>query len=71
MSRTREVQEVPQKFDEEDNPIIVEESSNTGGLNAPTLKDLIKRLEKLTSKNNKLRIKIKTKRIKECSSSSE
>jgi hypothetical protein len=71
MSRSREVQEVPQKFDEEDNPIIVEESSNTRGSNAPTLEDPIKRLEKLTSKNNKLRIKIKIKRIKECSSSSE
>jgi hypothetical protein len=71
MSRTREVQEVLQKFDEENNPIIVEESSNTEASNAPTLEDLMKRLEKLTSKNNKLRIKIKTKKTKEGSSSSE
>jgi hypothetical protein len=48
MSRTGEIQEVPQKFDEEGNPITVEEGSKTGASNAPTLEDLMKRLEKLT-----------------------
>jgi hypothetical protein len=71
MWRTREIQEVPQKFDEEGNPITVEEGSKTGASNAPTLEDLLKRLEKLTTKNNKLRRKIKTKRTKGGPSSSE
>jgi hypothetical protein len=35
------------------------------------LEDLMKRLEKLTGKNNKLRRKVKAKRTKRCSSSSE
>jgi hypothetical protein len=48
MSSTGEIQEVPQKFDEEGNPITVEEGSKIGASNAPTLEDLMKRLEKLT-----------------------
>jgi hypothetical protein len=71
MSRTVEIQEVPQKFDEEGNPITIEEGSKTGASNAPTLEDLIKRLEKLRAENNKLKRKIKAKRTKEDSSSSE
>jgi hypothetical protein len=71
MSRTGEIQEVPQKFDEEGNPIIVEEGSKTGASNAPTLEDLLKRLEKLMTENNKLRRKIKAKRAKGGSSSSK
>jgi hypothetical protein len=71
MSRTEEVQEVTQKFDEEDNPVTVEEGSKTEASNAPTLEGFIKKLEKLTSKNNKLRRKIKVKRIKGGSFSSE
>jgi hypothetical protein len=35
-----------------------------GGSNAPSLEDLMKRLEKLTIKNNKLRRKVKAKRTK-------
>jgi septal ring factor EnvC (AmiA/AmiB activator) len=71
MSRTKEIQEVPQKFNEEGNPITVEEGSKMGASNAPTLEDLMKRLEKLTAENNKLRRKIKAKRTKGSSSSSE
>jgi hypothetical protein len=71
MSRTGEIEEVPQKFDEEDNLITVEEGSKTGVSNGPILEDLIKKLEKLTTENNKLRRKIKAKRTKGGSSSSE
>jgi hypothetical protein len=71
MSRTEEIQEVPQKFDEEGNPVTVEEGSKMGASNAPTLEDLMKMLEKLTAENNKLRRKIKTKRTKGGSFSSE
>jgi hypothetical protein len=71
MSRTGEIQEVPQKFDEEGNPITIEEGSKMGVSNAPTLEDLMRRLEKLTTENNKLRRKIKAKRTKGCSSSSK
>jgi hypothetical protein len=71
MSRIREIQEVPQKFDEEGNPITIEEGFKTGASNAPTLEDLMKRLEKLMVENNKLRRKIKSKRTKGGSSSSK
>jgi hypothetical protein len=71
MSRTKEIQEVPQKFNEEGNPITVEEGSKMGASNAPTLEDLMKRLEKLTAENNKLRRTIKAKRTKGDSSWSE
>jgi hypothetical protein len=70
MLRTGEIQEVPQKFNEEGNPITVEEGSKTGASNALTLEDLMERLEKLTVENNKLRRKIKAKRTKGDSSSS-
>jgi hypothetical protein len=71
MPRSGEIQEVPQKFDEEDNPITIEEGSKMGASNAPTLEDLIKSLEKLTTENNKLRRKIKAKRTKGGPSSSK
>jgi hypothetical protein len=71
MSRTEEIEEVPQKFDEEGNPVTVEEGSKTGASNAPTMEDLMKRLEKLTAENYKLRRKVKAERTKGGSSSSE
>jgi hypothetical protein len=71
MSRTAEIQEIAQKFNEEGNPVIVEEGSKTGASNAPTLEDLMKRLEKLTTEYKKLRRKVKAKRTKRGSSSSE
>jgi predicted RNase H-like nuclease (RuvC/YqgF family) len=67
----RVIHEVLQKFDEEGNPITIEEGSKMGASNTPTLEDLMKRLEKLTAENNKLRRKIKAKRIKGGSSSSK
>jgi hypothetical protein len=65
MSRIGEIQEVPPKFDEEGNPVTIEEGSKTGASSAPTLKDLIKRLEKLMAENNKLRRKVKKRRQRE------
>jgi hypothetical protein len=70
MSRTEEIQEAPQKFDE-GNPVTIEEGSKMGASNALTLEDLMKMLEKLTVENNKLRRKIKAKRTKGASFSSE
>jgi hypothetical protein len=71
MSRTRRVDEVPPKFDEECNPIIIEQGSKTGASNASTLEDLMRQLEKLTAENKKLRAKAKGKKTKGSSSSSE
>jgi hypothetical protein len=71
MSWTREIEEVPPKFDEKGNPIIIEEGSKTGASNAPTLEEPMRRLEKLTAENKKLRAKAKVKKIKRSSSSSE
>jgi hypothetical protein len=71
MSRTGEIQEISPKFDEEDNPVTIEEGSKMGASNAPTLEDLMKRLEKLTTENNKLRRKAKNKKTKGGSSLSE
>jgi hypothetical protein len=67
----REIQEVSPKFNEEGNPVTIEEGSKTGASNAPTLEDLMKMLEKLTVENNKLRRKVKNKKTKGDSSSSE
>jgi hypothetical protein len=69
--RTGEIEEVPPKFDEEDNSIIIEEASKTGASNAPTLEELTRRLEELMTENKKLRAKVKNKKTKGSSSSSE
>jgi hypothetical protein len=71
MSRTWEIEEVPPKFDEEGNSIIIEDDSKTGASKDPTLEELIRRLEKLTAKNKKHRAKAKGKKTKGSSSSSE
>jgi hypothetical protein len=55
MSRTGEEDEVPPKFDKEGNPFHIEEGSKSGTSNAPTLEDLMKKLEKLKTENKKLR----------------
>jgi hypothetical protein len=57
MSKTREEDKVPPKFDEEGNPVNIEEGSKSGTSNAPTLEDLMKKLEKLKAENKKLRAK--------------
>jgi hypothetical protein len=71
MLRAEEIEEVPPKFDEEGNPIIIEEGSKTGVSNASTLEELMRRLEKLMTENKKLRAKPKSKKTKGSSSSSE
>jgi hypothetical protein len=71
MLRAEEIEEVPPKFDEEGNPIIIEEGSKMGVSNASTLEELMRRLEKLMTENKKLRAKPKSKKTKGSSSSSE
>jgi hypothetical protein len=71
MSRTVEVDEVPPKFDEEGNPVIIEEGSKMGASNASTLEDLMRQLEKLMVENKKLSGKARGKKTKGSSSSSE
>jgi hypothetical protein len=71
MSRTMEEDEVPPKFDEEGNPVNIDESSKSGASNASTLEDLMRKVEKLMAKNKRLRAKAKDKKTKESSSSSE
>jgi predicted RNase H-like nuclease (RuvC/YqgF family) len=71
LERYREIEEVLPKFNEEGNPVIIEEGSKTRASNAPTLEDLTRRLEKLTAENKKLRAKVRDKKTKGSSSSSE
>jgi hypothetical protein len=66
-----EEDEVPPKFDEEGNPVNIDESSKSGASNASTLEDLMRKVEKLTAKNKRLRAKSKDKKTKGSSSSSE
>jgi hypothetical protein len=47
----------PQQFDEDDNLVVVEEGSKSRTSKAPTLEDLMRKLEKLKAKNKKLRAK--------------
>jgi hypothetical protein len=71
MSRIRESDEVPLKFDEEGNPVIIKEGCKTGASNASILEDLMRKVERLTAKSKKLRAKAKGKMTKGNSSSSE
>jgi hypothetical protein len=71
MSRIGEEDEVPPKFDEEGNPINIDESSKLGASNALTLEDIMRKLEKLMVENKMLRAKAKGKKTKGSSSSSE
>jgi hypothetical protein len=71
MLGSREKEEVPPKFDQEGNPVIIEEGSKTGASDAPTLEELTRRLEKLAVKNKKVRAKVRGKKTKGSSSSSE
>jgi hypothetical protein len=69
VSRTGEEEEVPPKFDEEGNPVNIDEGSKSGASNSPTLEDLMKRLENLKAENKKVRAK--EKKTKVYSSSNE
>jgi septal ring factor EnvC (AmiA/AmiB activator) len=71
MSRNGYENDGTPRFDDKSNSNNNEESSKTRASTDAKLEDLMKRLEKLTTKNNKLRRKVKTKRTKGCSSSSE
>jgi phage-related minor tail protein len=71
MSKNGDEYDATLRFDDKSNTNNNEESSKMRALTDAKLEDLMKRLEKLTVENNKLRRKVKAKRIKECSSSSE
>jgi hypothetical protein len=71
MSRTREEDEVPPQFDDENNANNNQEDDKSKASGCPSLKDLKRRLEKLTIKTKKLRAKAKDKKTKGSSSSSE
>jgi hypothetical protein len=59
----RKEDEVPPKFDEEGNLVIIEECSKSGASNAPTLEDLMKKHEKPKAQNKKLRVKEKKTKV--------
>jgi hypothetical protein len=69
MSRTGDEVDVPPKFDDEGNPVNNDDSSKLGASAGPTLEDLMRRLEKHTTENEKLRAKAKGKKTKGSSSS--
>jgi hypothetical protein len=70
MSKAREEIEVlPPKFDDDSNPIVIEEGSKSGTSNTPSLENLMKKLDKLKAKNK--RLKAKGKKGTKYSSSSE
>jgi chlorite dismutase len=71
MSRNRDEDDATLRFDEKSKTNNSEESSKTRASTDAKLEYLKKRLEKLTTENNKLRRKVKTKRTKGGSSSSE
>jgi hypothetical protein len=71
MSRTGNEDEVPSMFDDENNMNNNQEGDKLGASGAPSLEDLMRRLEKLMVKNNKLRAKAKGKRTKGSSSTSK
>jgi hypothetical protein len=71
MLRNRDEDDSTPRFDDESNTNNNEESSKTRASIDAKLEDVIKRLEKLTAENNKLRRKIKAKRTKGDSFSSE
>jgi hypothetical protein len=71
MSRNGDEDDATVRFNDKSNTNKNEESSKTRVSTDTKLEDLMKRLEKLTAENNKLRIKVKAKRTKGDSSSSE
>jgi chlorite dismutase len=71
MSRNGDEDDATPRFDDESNTNNNEEGSKMRASIDAKLEDLMKRLEKLTAVNNKLRRKVKDKRTKGCSSSSE
>jgi hypothetical protein len=64
MSRNEDEDEVPLKFDDKGNPINNDDGTKLGASASPTLNDLMRRVEKLTTENKKLRAKAKGKKTK-------
>jgi hypothetical protein len=64
MSRTGEEDEVPPRFDNENNMNNNQEDDKSRASGSPSLEDLMRRLEKLTAKNNKLKRIAKGKKTK-------
>jgi hypothetical protein len=64
MSSTGDENEELPRSDDETNPNMNVQGSKTGGSADATLEDLMRRLEKLTAENNKLRRKAKGKKTK-------
>jgi hypothetical protein len=71
MSRNGDEDDTTPRFDDKSNSNNNEESSKTRASTDVKSEDLMKRLEKFTAKNNKLRRKVKAKRAKGASSSSK
>jgi hypothetical protein len=72
MSNTREQGKIPPPpLDEDGNLIVVEDGSNTETSTAPSLEELMRRLEEFRAENKKLKAKAKNKKTKGSSSSSE
>jgi septal ring factor EnvC (AmiA/AmiB activator) len=71
MSRNGDEDDATPRFDDKSNSNNNKESSKTRASTDAKLEDLVKRLEKLTAENNKLRRKVKAKRTKGGSFSSE
>jgi septal ring factor EnvC (AmiA/AmiB activator) len=71
MSRNGDEDAATLRFNDKSNTNNNEERSKTTSSIDAKLEDLMKRLEKLTAKNNKLRRKVKAKMTKRVSSSSE
>jgi hypothetical protein len=71
MSRTGEEDEVPPRFNDENNMNNNQEDGKSRASRSPSLEDLMRRLEKVMAENNKLRRKAKGKKTKGGSTSSE
>jgi hypothetical protein len=71
MSRTGEEDEVPPRFNDENNMNNNQEDGKSRASRGPSLEDLMRRLEKVMAENNKLRRKAKGKKTKGGSTSSE
>jgi septal ring factor EnvC (AmiA/AmiB activator) len=71
MSRNGDEDDATPRFDDKSKTNISEESSKTRASKDAKLEDLMKRLKKLTTENNKIKRKVKAKRTKGDSSSNE
>jgi hypothetical protein len=71
MSRNRDEDDATLRFDDKSNTNNSKESSKMRASTDAKLEDGMNRLEKLTAENNKIRRKVKAKRTKGGSSSSE